>query len=83
MVCPCGDGGAVVARSLVHLQESVHKFMLYSLLTFTAEQICTAKNPASPKPNPKQPCQLGAAPATSAWADGSNLWKWIKQQVEV
>jgi len=65
---------------------SKHKLMIYSLLIFKAEHIHSAEKPASPKPDPQQPCQpcqLAAAQATSVWADGSHLLNWMKQQVGV
>jgi len=69
------------------LPTSQHKLMIYSWLTFDAEQIHSAKKPASCHPDLKQSCQLAAAQAASSrqavLADGSHLLKWIKQQVEV
>lgn len=68
-------------------QAKQHKLMIYSLLTFTAEHVHSAKNPAACQPDVKQSCQLADAAAASSrqpvWADGSHLLTGVEQQVEV
>ena len=83
-MCPCVCRLSCKSRCQ---QAKQHKLMIYSLLTFTAEHVHSAKNPAACHPDVKQSCQLADAAAASSrqpvWADGSHLLTGVEQQVEV